>query len=157
MIGYFKIKSLSDTDSASAYRQATVESTMDSGIEGTLFLPPYLRQNQCTINTGSIVFGVLDDVSGLGVALYGKDCDFGYFFDADILIKKNLTVTNNITSQTGNIQATSGDVVATSISLKNHYHQIVTIPPQDCASIVAAASSGIAPAPLSATYTIIPS
>ena len=156
MIGFFKIKSFgSDKDSAQSPISVAVESTMDSGIEGTLFLPPYLRQNECAISLGSTVFGIMDDTSGLGVALYGKDCDFGYFFDADILIKKNLTVTKDITSSTGNITASTGDVVATSISLKNHIHQIVTMPPQDCASIVAAATSGL-PAPLSATYTIIP-
>ena len=156
MIGYFKVKQISTPDSAGTETQIEVESTMDSGIEGTLYLPPYLRPNQCAITTGSTVFGILDDTTGLGVALYGKDCDFGYFFDADILIKKNLTVTQNITSTTGTITATAGDVIATTISLMSHVHQITTIPLQDCLQIIGAPSSGAPAATLTSTFTIVP-
>lgn len=150
MIGYFKIKSfIGSTDSAGVKTKVSVVSQMDEGVKAELYLPPYLRQNQCSIAVNSIVYGVVDDTTGIGFAIYGENCDFGYYFDADITIKKSLTVTNDITS-------TTGDVVATTISLKNHIHQITTIPSQDAALIVLSATSG-APAALTLTYTITPS
>lgn len=150
MIGFFIVKAfIGTTDSAGAKTKVSVESKMDSGVKAELYLPPYLRQNQCNISVNSIVYGITDDATGIGVAVFGENCDFGYFFDADITIRKSLTVTNDIKS-------TTGDVIATNISLKNHIHQIVEIPSQDCALIAASATSGI-PAALTLTYTITPS
>jgi hypothetical protein len=91
---------------------------MEEGFECLLFLPPYLRESTCGIEAGSHVFGIVDDVTGLGVAVYGVDgADFGYYYNADIQIKKSLTVKDDVKS-------TDGDVLAGAISLKNHTHAI---------------------------------
>ena len=52
MIGYFVILSF-DTkqDSAGAKVGANVKSQMDNNIDGFLYLPPYLRQNQSNLAT----------------------------------------------------------------------------------------------------------
>lgn len=158
MIGYWIVEKFTGSQDAQGYdTSAWCASKMDMNLKATLFLPPYIRKSQCNIGIGDTVFGISDDTSGLGVALVGEgSADFQYFFDADILVKKKLDVTKDITSSSGNIQATVGDVTATTISLKNHIHQITSIPPQDCAIIVASASSGT-PTPLTLTYTITPS
>ena len=118
MFGFFVLKSLDGKDAQGASFLAKVESQMTPGIRGTLFLPPYLRPNQCNIAAGSVVWGCLDEVTGRGFAMFGKDgADFQYFFDADIQVKKTLTVN-------GDIQSSSGDVKAGSISLKTHTHPI---------------------------------
>lgn len=123
MIGFFKIKSLSTKkDSAGASILAVVSSQMDENITGDLYLPPYLRQTQSNISVGDVVFGIIDEVAGIGAALCGlDDADFGYFFDADINIKQNLKV-NEVIEATGDIKSTSGDVKAVNISLKSHSH-----------------------------------
>ena len=143
MIGFFLIKSFGDNKDLQGFAtSASVVSDMDERIEGNLLLPPYLRAGQCNIQIGSKVFAVMDDTTGFGVALYGVDgADFGYFFDADINIKKNLTVNDSITatkdikSKTGDITATlgdistgSGDVKAKSFSLSTHTHAFIGIP-----------------------------
>lgn len=123
MIGYFIIQSFdAKQDSAGAKVGANVKSQMDNNITGFLFLPPYLRQNQSNIKIGSVVFGVLDDVSGIGAALCGvDDSDFGYFLNADYTIKKALNVGETIEAQS-NIKSNSGDVIAGNITLKGHVH-----------------------------------
>lgn len=126
MIGYFIIQSF-DTkqDSSGAKVGANVKSQMDNSITGYLFLPPYLRQNQSNIKIGSVVFGVLDDISGLGAALCGvDDSDFGYFLNADYTIKKALNVGETIKAQS-NITSNAGDVIAGDITLKGHVHTAV--------------------------------
>lgn len=117
MIGYFVIDSfINKNDSSGFSTMVDVSSKMDMNLKYKLFLPPYLRKAQCAISEGDSVFGVADDNTGLGVALCGFDgSDFGYFFDADINIKKSLTVKDDIKS-------TSGDVKAGTISLKDHWH-----------------------------------
>lgn len=152
MIGFFSVKGLVGEDHAGTPTQVTVSSQMDAGIEGTLYLPPYLRPAQCGIHAGSIVYGVMDDVTGLGVALMGiDDADFGYFFDADIQIKKNLEVTENITSTTGDITAQTGDVVATGISLIRHTHTIGTLHTQDGTLIATGVAAVVAGNPFPET------
>lgn len=123
MIGFFKIKSLSTKkDSAGASILAVVSSQMDENITGDLYLPPYLRQTQSNISVGDVVFGIIDEVTGIGAALCGlDDADFGYFFNADINIKQKLTVNDTIEA-TNDIKSTSGDVKAGLISLKDHVH-----------------------------------
>lgn len=126
MIGYFIIQSF-DTkqDSAGAKVGVKVKSQMDNSIAGYLFLPPYLRQNQSNIKIGSVVFGVLDDISGLGAALCGvDDSDFGYFLNADYTIRKALNVGETIKAQS-NITSNAGDVIAGDITLKGHVHTAV--------------------------------
>ena len=105
MIGFFKVKSFTGTkDAANTETQIKVVSELDNNIEATLYLPPYLRKTQSNISVDSTVFGVLDDVTGLGCALFGQDsADFQYFFDADVFIKKELTVKNDIKSQSGDV------------------------------------------------------
>lgn len=119
MIGYFEITEFLDgEDAAGAPFRARAKGVPDSGKVADLYLPPYLRKTQCGIGAGSRVFGIVDDVSGLGAALFGEDgADFGYYFDADMQIKKGLTVTDDIKS-------TSGDVYAGQISLATHTHPI---------------------------------
>lgn len=155
MIGYFIIQSFERTkDSANAEIMARVKSDMDSSIEGFLYLPPYLRKNQCNITKGSVVFGVLDDISGFGAAICGlNDADYKYFLNADLSIKKTLTVdddikansniiaSKNIYSTTGNISAQAGDVIAGTISLSNHIHIVNTVSALDAVAIVEAAAN----------------
>lgn len=131
MIGYFIVESFTGTtDGANAHIQINASNKMDMNIKCVLFLPPYLRKTQCDISEGDTVFGIVDDVSGLGVALCGIDAaDFGYFFDANVNIKKKLIVDDDTTinkalTVTNNIKSTSGDVFAGAVSLKNHTHPI---------------------------------
>lgn len=144
MFGYFIISELTGTkDSAGYFTQAKVKNKMNENIQGVLYLPPYLRQGQSNIDANCIVVGLLDEVTGLGFAVCGlDDADFQYFFDADINIKKTLSVndavtmdktldvtgkatlsdaldvTKDITSSTGNITATVGDFEATAGDFK---------------------------------------
>jgi hypothetical protein len=144
MIGWFTIEKFENHNDSAGYATSVIASNnMDMNIKTRLYLPPYLRKSQCSINVGSTVFGIVDDVTGLGMALYGEGtADFGYFFDADITVKKNLTVTKDIDSTTGNIKATLGDVKATTISLKTHTHPILTMISTDAQQVVASATSG---------------
>lgn len=137
MIGYFIVhKFIGEKDSAGFDSKILVASKFDMNIRGELYLPPYLRKSQSNIAVGDTVFGIMDNVTGLGVALHGMNmADFRYFFNADISIGKSLTVTNDITS-------TAGDVKATTVSLQNHYHPIITMTGDDAAKVVASASSG---------------
>lgn len=157
MIGWFTIEKFENHNDSAGYATSVIASNnMDMNIKARLYLPPYLRKAQCSINVGSTVFGIVDDVTGLGMALYGDgSADFGYFFDADITVKKNLTVTKDIDSTTGNIKATLGDVKATTISLKTHTHPILTMISTDAQQVVASATSGN-PAEFTAFATTVP-
>lgn len=156
MIGYFIVDSFSkDKDSQGFETGINVSVKYDMNLKGFLYLPPHLRKSQCEISVGSEVFGVMDDTTGLGVAMFGVDCDINFKNQSDYEFTKTLTVDGDVTCVKGDIKAKVGDVIATSISLKNHIHQITSIPPQDCAIIVASASSGT-PTPLTLTYTITP-
>lgn len=96
MFGLWKVTSLSDKDSAGAERIADVVSCMNGSIEGTLYLPPYLRPNQCGIAEGSVVVGFIDNATGKGAAFCGiDDADYGYFMDADVQFRQNLSVSGN--------------------------------------------------------------
>lgn len=141
MFGYFIIQSLEGNDAQGAAFRAKVKSQMDNGISGELYLPPYMRPNQSNIKAGSVVYGYLDETTGVGAAFYGADdADFMYFFDADIEINKTLTVKDNITS-------TNGDVIAEKISLKTHKHiidQLITPDGESLASaVISYQSSGV--------------
>ena len=135
MFGLWKVTALSDADSAGAERIADVVSCMNENIEGSLYLPPYLRPNQCGIAAGSVVVGYVDNVTGKGAAFCGiDDADYGYFMDADVLFKQKVDVTKKVTcrdelevskaipSMTGDVKASIGDVIAATVSLKNHTH-----------------------------------
>lgn len=166
-LGFYIVTELTGEDAQGAAFMVKVKSQMNAAIRGTLYLPPYLRPNQCNIAPDSVLFGCLDEVTGRGFAMFGKDdADFQYFMDADIDIRKTLNVekavtmkdtlnvtksvtmrdkldvTKDITSQTGNIKAIAGDVIATTVSLQNHVHQVLTVSAVDAAAIVAAAASG---------------
>lgn len=157
--GYFRVKSFSGSDAQGYETEVDVENVMDSKITGTLYLPPYMRKSTSGISSNSVLFGVMDDVTGLGAALYSDDADFEYRFDADVTIGKNLDVQKAITAQE-DIKSVYGDVVAGTISLKNHVHQLVAISPADCALILASGASVATtptPATLISTYTVTPS
>lgn len=143
MIGFFTVIELTGDDDAAGFKvQAKVKSQMNENILGIMWLPPHIRQGQSQIDADSTVWGILDEVSGLGCAMMGiGEADFGYFYDADINVKKALTVdgatalkdkldvTKKITASDAieaskDIKSSTGDVVATSISLKNHTHAI---------------------------------
>ena len=138
--GIFKVKSFEDADSQGFERVALCLNLMEDGMEARLFLPPFVRKSSCSIDVGSKVWGIADTVSGLGCALYGIDCDHEYWSDADLTFKQTLnvkksvsvedelTVSKDITSSTGDIKATVGDCVATTISLKTHTHTVPTTP-----------------------------
>lgn len=143
-LGFFKIvKFLDEGKDAQGYQtRALVESLMVSEWQCILFLPPYLRKACSSIDVGSVVFGIADSVIGKGCALYSEDADFSYFWDADVVINKTLTVdqsvmmndtldvVNDVTVSTGNIKASVGDVQAGSkaISLISHTHSVTALP-----------------------------
>lgn len=143
-LGFFKIlKFLSEGKDAQGYQtRALVESCMVSEWQCVMFLPPHMRKVSSSIDMGSVVFGVADSVIGKGCALYSEDADFSYFWDADIIINKTLTVdkpvkmndtldvVKDVTVSTGNIKANIGDVQAgtKSISLISHTHAVTALP-----------------------------
>lgn len=116
MIGFFIVeKFIGDDDVAGFKTAAWCSSKMDMNLKVKLYLPPYLRKSQCGIDIGDSVFGICDDVTGLGAAIFGeRSADFGYFFNADIGIKKGLMVKDDIEC--------NSDVKAGTISLKEHWH-----------------------------------
>lgn len=135
--GFFKVLKLEDGDAQGFERVALCQNLMEEGMTSRLFLPPFMRKSECAIAEGSKVWGISDSVSGLGVALYGTEgCDYSYWCDADLTLKKTLTVEKatklndkcdvkkDITSSNGDIKASVGDVVATTVSLKNHIHTV---------------------------------
>lgn len=143
-LGFFKvIKFLNEGKDAQGYQtRALVESCMVSEWQCVLFLPPYLRKVSSSIDVGSIVFGISDSVIGKGCALYSEDADFDYFWNADVVINKTLTVDksvtmndtldvlNDVTVSTGNIKASVGDVQAgpKATSLISHTHAVTALP-----------------------------
>lgn len=167
--GFFKVVKLEDGDAQGFERVALCQNLMEEGMTSKLYLPPFLRKSECAIAEGSKVWGISDTVSGLGVALYGTDCDFEYWSDADLTFKQTLTVEKattlndkcdvkkDITSSTGDIKASVGDVVATTVSLKSHTHQIVTMTQADVATLATAVmAGGTAPVTFATFYTITP-
>ena len=135
--GIFIVDELKDKDSEGFERVARVHNQMEERMTADCFLPPYIRPSQCKIKAGSKVFAFVDTVSGFGVALYGfddADIDFinrnNYTFAETLTVEKSTTlndkcdVKKDITSSTGDIKASVGDVVATTVSLKNHVHPI---------------------------------
>lgn len=147
MIGYFTILALEgEKDRAGAYTMARAKAAPDTGLVAYLYLPPYLRTTQCGIGQNSRVFGVVDNVSGFGAALFGAgDADFGYFFNADVEIKKGLTVHDDITSTAGDVKA--GDPPAAAISLRDHVHPITTAVTDPSTMKVSGYTDGAAVAP----------
>lgn len=167
MIGFWVVEKFTgDKDGAGYDTAAWCASKMNDNIKALLYLPPYLRKAQCNIDKDSVLLGIVDDVSGLGVAVYGEgSADFQYFFDADIEVKKTFTVDKSTSlkdtlsvSKTitaiQDIQSTTGDVIATTVNLKTHIHPITTISPIDAAAIMATATGTVTP--LTAFYTITP-
>ena len=143
-LGFFKIlKFLNEGKDTQGYQtRVLVESCMVSEWQCVLYLPPHMRKVSSSIDVGSVVFGVADSVIGKGCALYSEDADFSYFWDADVIIKKTLTVdksvtmndtldvVNDVTVSTGNIKASVGDVQAgaKAISLISHTHTVTALP-----------------------------
>ena len=143
-LGFFKIvKFLDEGKDAQGYQtRALVESCMVAEWQCVLFLPPHMRKVSTSIDIGSVVFGIADSVIGKGAALYSEDSDFSYFWDADVTIKKTLTVdasvkmndtldvVKDVTVSTGNIKANIGDVQAGSkaTSLISHTHAVTALP-----------------------------
>lgn len=143
-LGFFKIvKFLNEGKDAQGYQtRALVESCMVSEWQCVLYLPPYLRKVSSSIDVGSIVFGVADSVIGKGCALYSEQSDFSYFWNADVVINKTLTVDKSVTMNdtldvvkdvtvsAGNIKVDIGDVQAgaKAISLISHTHAVTALP-----------------------------
>lgn len=134
--GVFIVNSLETKDSEGFETVALCHNQMEENLETRLYLPPYLRPSRCDIKAGSKVFGFADTTTGIGAALAGIDCDVtfedknNYHFAKTLTVdgacnfKDKLDVSKNITSSTGDIKANVGDVVATTVSLKNHKHPI---------------------------------
>lgn len=86
---FFIVEQLDGEDAQGAAFMVKVKSQMNAAIKGTLFLPPYLRSNQCNIAADSVLFGCLDEIIGKGFAIFGQeDADYQYFLDADLEIRK---------------------------------------------------------------------
>lgn len=134
--GVFIVNSLETKDSEGFETIALCHNQMEDHLETRLYLPPYLRPSRCDIKAGSKVFGFADTTTGIGAALAGIDCDVtfedknNYHYTKTLTVdgacdfKDKLDVSKNITSSTGDIKANAGDVVATTVSLKNHVHPI---------------------------------
>jgi hypothetical protein len=134
--GVFIVNSLETKDSEGFETIALCHNQMEDHLETRLYLPPYLRPSRCDIKAGSKVFGFADTTTGIGAALAGIDCDVtfedknNYHYTKTLTVdgacdfKDKLDVTKAITSSTGDIKANVGDVVATTVSLKNHKHPI---------------------------------
>ena len=143
-LGFFKILKFLDEgkDSQGYQTRVLVESFMVSEWQCILYLPPYLRKVSTSIDAGSLVFGVADSVTGKGCALYSEDADFSYFWNADVIINKTLTVdksvkmndtldvAKDVNVSTGNIKVNIGDVQAgpKAISLVSHTHTVTALP-----------------------------
>ena len=143
-LGFFKILKFLDEgiDSQGYQTRVLVESFMVSEWRCILFLPPYLRKVSSSIDVGSVVFCVADSVTGKGCALYSEDADFSYFWNADVIINKTLTVDKSVTMNdtldvakdvnvsTGNVKVNIGDVQAgpKAISLVTHTHAVTALP-----------------------------
>lgn len=143
-LGFFKIVRFLDEgrDSQGYQTRAIAESCMVAEWQCILYLPPYLRRVSSSIDVGSVVFAIADSVIGKGCALYSEDADFSYFWDADVVINKTLTVNesvtmndkldvvNDVTVSTGNIKVNIGDVQAgaKAISLISHTHAVAALP-----------------------------
>ena len=143
-LGFFKIlKFLNEGKDSQGYQtRALAESCMVQEWQCVLFLPPHMRKVSSSIDVGSVVFGISDSVIGKGCALYSEDADFLYFWNADVIINKTLTVEeavrmndtldviNNVTVSAGNITANTGDVQAgpKAISLASHTHAVTALP-----------------------------
>ncbi|MBQ9241650.1 MAG: hypothetical protein IJ165_00230 [Proteobacteria bacterium] len=113
-LGFFIVEQLDGEDAQGAAFMAKVKSQMNEAIKGTLFLPPYLRPNQCNIAADSVLFGCLDEVTGRGFAIFGQeDADYQYFMDASLQIKQNLSVVGNAAiggdASVGGNESVSGD------------------------------------------------
>lgn len=149
MIGFFIVEAFAgDNDSAGYKTQIKAANRMDMNIHVNLYLPPYLRRSQCNIGVGDVVFGIVDDVTGIGFAVFGEgNADYQYFIDANVTIKKSLTVQKDITS-------TDGDVIADGISLQDHIHKISVVDGGDARAIyISGQNGGASPATLSHTNT----
>ena len=143
-LGFFKIlKFLNEGKDSQGYQtRVLVESSMVSEWQCVLYLPPYLRKVSSSIDVGRAVFAVADSVTGKGAALYSEDADFAYFWNADVIINKTLTVDKSVTMNDtldvvkdvtvsrGNIKANIGDVQAgaKAISLVSHTHAVTALP-----------------------------
>lgn len=116
-LGFYIVTELTGEDAQGAAFMAKVKSQMNAAIRGTLYLPPYLRPNQCNIAPDSVLFGCLDEVTGRGFAMFGKDdADFQYFMDANLQIKQNLSVVGNTAiggdASVGGDSTVTGDMTA---------------------------------------------
>lgn len=125
MIGFWIVEKFDgDDDSAGFKTVVRAHNSMNDAIKALLFLPPYMRRSQCNISIGSKVFGVSDDATGFGAAICGVgDADFGYFFDAEMRIKKDLKVTGDVIGNADDINITKR------ISLNEHWHGYIDITP----------------------------
>ena len=151
MITNFIIEKFSDKKDAQGFSiGANVAVKFDMNLKGFLYLPPHLRQNQCNIMVGSEVFGIMDDVTGIGCAMFGIDCDITFKNLADYEFTKTLTVDGAVTMKdkldvTNDIKSITGDVVATTISLKTHSHP-ATLTANVTGSVVAGVVEASGPA-----------
>lgn len=138
--GIFIVDELKEKDAEGFESVARAHNQMEENITADLYLTPYLRPSRCDIKAGSKVWGIADTVTGYGAALAGIDCDVtftdknNYHYTKTLTVdgacdfKDTLTVDKDVTSSTGDIKATIGDVVATTVSLKNHVHTVPTTP-----------------------------
>ena len=132
--GIFVVQSLEGKDAEGFETVALCNNQMEENLTFRCYLPPHLRPSRCEIKAGSKAFGFADTVTGYGVLLQGLDCDVtfddknNYHYTKTLTVdgacdfKDKLDVSKNITSSTGDIKANAGDVVATTVSLKNHVH-----------------------------------
>ena len=143
-LGFFRVvKFLDEGKDAQGYQtRVLAESCMVAEWQCILYLPPYLRKVSTSIDVGSMVFGISDSVIGKGCALYSETDDFSYFWNANVIINKTLTVeeavkmndtldvVNDVTVSTGDVKVNIGDVQAgpKAISLVSHTHAVTALP-----------------------------
>ena len=145
MIGFWIVeKFIGSDDAAGCKTQIRASNKMDMNIKSDLYLPPYMRKSQSDISVGDTVFAIVDDTTGLGAALFGVgSADFGYFFDADVKIKKSLDVDGDI--------STDSDVIAKEIggdiTMRTHWHGYIDTTPGGPVVSQTQAANTVAPTP----------
>lgn len=146
--GFFIIQNFIEKDTQGFANVALANNVMDENLQAHLYLPPYLRPNQADIQQGSKVFAIADEVTGYGSALFGADCDITYQNKADYRFTNTLTVDGNVTANAkitakSDIKSTTGDVLAGTISLKNHIHPaVLSIEGEAVAGVVTGTATG---------------
>lgn len=99
---------------------ADCHAEMDANIELTLYLPVLEQTGQAATATGSRILAIYDTVTGIAGLLYNTD-GFNFRMSETLSFAKDINVTGKIDA-VKDIKSSTGDVIATTVSLKRHVH-----------------------------------